>query len=70
MSDQSNNMTDVDLRKFAEHLIRTHATDVEFLTIHEMAEEWVGDCDGINDRDANRVADLIASAKLTIEFPS
>lgn len=55
-----------DAKQYAERLIRDHAKDVEFLTIHETWEYANGG--ELSNDDALAVADLISAAKVTVEW--
>lgn len=57
-------MTEQELRDYAERLMIEHAFDVEFLTIHEMAEEHFGH--EISEKDAQRVDTLMSKAIVTV----
>jgi hypothetical protein len=57
-------MTDEEKRAYAEKLIRSHAQDVEFLTVFEMSGE-----DEISDDDARAVHELIFKAEVTVTWP-
>ncbi|HET9889691.1 MAG TPA: hypothetical protein VFQ42_04250 [Mycobacterium sp.] len=61
-------MTPAEIRQYAETLILDHARDVEFLTVHEMAEEHVPGGE-ISDEDAKAVHDLIGTAIVTVSWP-
>lgn len=61
-------MTDEELKDYATDLILSHARDVEYLSIFEMAEEYTGE--EISDEDAQRVDDLMCKATITVEFPT
>lgn len=62
------------LRAYAEALIKAHATEVEFLSIQEMADEHYtgprdGEYDSLSDEQARTVASLIAGAHIRVEIP-
>ncbi|WP_116051901.1 hypothetical protein [Amycolatopsis palatopharyngis] len=61
-------MTPDELRDYAATLILEHARDVEYLSIHEMAEQHL-DAGEISDEDAKTVADLIGKSDITVDFP-
>lgn len=61
-------MTDDEIREYATTLILEHARDVEFLTIHEMAEEHAPGGE-ISDEDAKKVDDLITKATVEVSWP-
>jgi hypothetical protein len=61
-------MTDEELKDYATDLILSHARDVEYLSIFEMAEEYTGG--EISDEDAGKVNDLMCKATITVEFPA
>lgn len=56
-------MTDDEIREYATTLILERARDVEFLSIHEMAD---GE---ISDEDARKVDNLITKATVTVSWP-
>lgn len=60
-------MTDEDLKAYAEHLILSHATDVEWLSIHEMAEDYFNG-EELADGDANEVQQFINTATVTVSW--
>lgn len=60
-------MNDEELEQYAEDLINEHATDIEYLTIFEMAEDWTED-GTISDEDAEKVLKLIGKAVIEIHF--
>jgi hypothetical protein len=62
-------VTEDELREYAETLILEHARDVEFLSIHEMAEEHAPG-GVITDEEARVVDDLIAKATVTVSWPA
>lgn len=62
-------MTPDEIRAYATTLILDHARDVEYLTIHEMAEEHL-DGGEISGDDAKAVSELISSATITVEWPA
>jgi hypothetical protein len=53
---------------YAAKLIRANAREVEYLTVHEMAEDYVAGGQ-ISDEDAKAVHDLIGSAVVTVTRP-
>ncbi|QUH01419.1 hypothetical protein HUO13_11905 [Saccharopolyspora erythraea] len=59
-------MTEEELKAYAKELILEHAHNVEYLTIHEMAEDYAPN--GISDADAKKVDRLIHSAKVTVDW--
>lgn len=61
-------MDDDDLREYAAWLIEQHATDVEYLSVFEMYDEFSPDDDDLSDADARRVHDLIRRAGVTVTF--
>jgi hypothetical protein len=60
-------MTEQELKDYAEALILGHATEVEYLTIFEMAEGYL-DGDEISDEDADKVDRLIGQAKISVTW--
>lgn len=54
------------LRKYAEEIILAHATDIEWLSIHEMAEEHFGR--NLTDEEAHVVDKLICNADIEVIF--
>ncbi len=60
-------MTPEERRDYAATLILNHARDVEYLTVHEMAEEHT-ESGEISDEDAKAVHDLISKATVTISW--
>lgn len=61
-------MTDEEIRDYAATLLLDHARNVEFLTIHEMAEDNVEGGE-ISDEDALKVDTLIREATVAVSFP-
>jgi hypothetical protein len=59
-------VTDDELRQYAADLLLDHAQDVEFLTIHEAAEERLGH--EISDEDARKVDTLMTKATVTVQI--
>jgi len=70
-NNQLNETNDEKLHRYAADLILDHATDVEYLTIHEMAEDPAnGFPNGvISDEDAKLVDNLIAKATVRVSWP-
>lgn len=67
-------MTPDEQRAYAEHLILEHARDVEYLSVHEMYEEFAVDRGydnhaELSDAEAGAVHDLIGLAAITITWP-
>lgn len=62
-------MTDDEIREYATTLILEHARDIEYLSIHEMAEEHLEGGE-ISDEDARKVDDLITKATVEVSWPS
>jgi hypothetical protein len=60
-------MTEDERREYAELLIKDHAKDVEYLSVHEMAWRLPGG--EISDEDATAVHDLIGKAVVTVTWP-
>lgn len=58
-------MTDDELKDYATTLIESHAQDVEFLSIFEMAEEYL-EAGEISEDDARKVSDLIRDATVVV----
>jgi hypothetical protein len=61
-------VTEQELKDYATDLILSYARDVEYLSIFEMAEEYIGG--EISGEDARRVDDLMSKATITVEFPA
>jgi hypothetical protein len=61
-------VTDDEIREYATTLILDHARDVEYLSIHEMAEQHAPSGE-ISDEDARKVDDLITKATVTVSWP-
>ncbi len=61
-------MSPDELRAYAETLILEHAREVEYLTIHEMAEDHAPG-GTISEDDARAVDGLIRRASVTISWP-
>jgi hypothetical protein len=61
-------VTAEELRDYAAALILEHAQEVEYLTIHEMAETHVAGGE-ISDDDARKVASLIHQATVSVWWP-
>jgi len=61
-------MTKDELRQYAETLIFEHASDIEYLSIFEMAEEHAPGGE-ITDEEAAEVDKLITKATVTISWP-
>lgn len=57
-------MDKIEAREYAEHLIREHATDIEWMTIHEMAEDYFGN--DLDDEDARQVYEALCTARLKV----
>jgi hypothetical protein len=55
-------MTESELKDYAYGLIMSHAQDVEWLTIHEMAEDF----EDFTDSDAHKVDELIGTAIIEV----
>lgn len=56
-------------RDYAATLILEHARDVEYMSVFEMAEEYLEGADEIEDEDAKAVHDLIHKATVTVSWP-
>lgn len=56
-----------ELREYAAEIILEHARDIEPLSIHEMADEFLGR--EIGDDEAAIVLDLIDRADVTVTIP-
>lgn len=70
VTEQPAGMTDEELRDYAEHLIHEHSTDIEYLSVFEMYDEYAGDCDAtISEPDARKVLDLVAKADVAVAWP-
>lgn len=64
-------MTADQIRAYAKALLIEHAKEVEYVSIHECAEESPHVPGGeIRDDDARAVSDLIASATVTTTWPA
>jgi len=61
-------MTEDELHAYATTLILEHARDVEYLSIHEMAEEHLVDGQ-ISDEEAKKVSELISTATVVVSWP-
>lgn len=59
-------VTEEEKRKYARALVLLHATEVGYLTIHELAEDELGR--DISDDDAEDVLDLIHSANVQVSW--
>lgn len=60
-------MNENDLKEYAEYLILDHSTDIEWLSIFEMFEDY--DSPGeLSEADARKVSELISKAKITITW--
>lgn len=59
-------MGEDDVRDYAEHLILTHSEDIEWLTIHEMAEDYFGN--DLSEGDAERVDTAIRTARISVRW--
>jgi len=57
-------MDQIEAREYAEHLIRSHAEDIEWLTIHEMADSFFGN--DLNEEEAKQVYEAISTARLKV----
>lgn len=63
-------MTEQELKDYAEHLVFEHAREVEYLSVFEMYDEYVGECDAsISDDDAKKVLDLVGTATIEVSWP-
>lgn len=63
-------MTEQERRDYAAHLVLEHAREVEFLSVHEMWSEYVGDEDAeLSEEDALAVHDLIPTSSITVSWP-
>lgn len=62
-------LTDQQIEDYARALVKVHATDVEYLSIFEMWDDWEFDLDLISEPDALRVHSLIQQAVVTVTFP-
>lgn len=60
-------MTDKELREYAADILIEHVRDIEPLSIHEMADEFLGR--EISDDEAAIVLDLIARADISVTIP-
>lgn len=60
-------MNEQELRRYAAGLILDHAQDIEYLSIHECAEDFTGE--EISEEDARKVSALISRAIVTVRFP-
>jgi len=58
--------TDAELRSYAADLIHEHAVDIESLSIHEMAEEFLGG--ELEDGDFDKVNDWLGRAFVHVKF--
>lgn len=63
-------MNDEDLREYAMWVIEMHATDVEYLSVFEMFDEFSPDGGDLSDEDGRRVHDLIRGATVTVNLPA
>jgi hypothetical protein len=61
-------MTPDERREYAATLVLEHARDVEYMSVHEMAEEHLEGGE-ISDEDAKAVHDLISKATVTVSWP-
>lgn len=59
-------MTEEEKRAYARHLVELHATDVEYLSVLEVFEDW-GEGE-LSDADADDVYELINSAKIEVTW--
>lgn len=59
-------MTREERKEYARSLILAHARDVEYLTIFEASDEYLGD--EISDDDADAVSCLIDSATVSVSW--
>lgn len=59
-----------DLREYAEHLIKDHATSIEFLSIFEMADQFfeLGEGGELSEEDAKKVNDMLCKATITVSW--
>lgn len=55
-----------ELKKYAEYLLEEHATDIEWLSIFEMAEGY--GFEDFSDEDAEMVNELLSQARVTISW--
>lgn len=64
-------LTEEEKYDYAEHLILEHATDVEFLTVFEAADQYfgLGDDEELSDEDGRDVNQIIDRAIVTVTFP-
>ncbi len=60
-------MTEQELKGYAEYLIEEHATDIEWLIIHEMAEDYFAGED-FSTQDAEKVNELLSTVKVTVSW--
>ena len=59
-------MGEDDVRDYAEYLIREHVEDIEWLTIHEMADDYFGN--GLSDDEAEQVDQAIKTAIVSVRW--
>ena len=60
-------MTEQELKGYAEHLIEEHATDIEYTSIYEMAEDYFGGEEFTED-DFEKVNDLLSRVTVTVTW--
>lgn len=59
-------MTDEEVKDFATDLILDAATDIEWLTLFEIWDEWTGET--LTEEDAKRVMDAIHTADVEVTW--
>lgn len=59
-------ITEEDAREYAEYLIRNHAMDIEFLTVHEMAEDYF--VDELDGEDVDAIYTALHTAILEVSW--
>ena len=61
-------MSEEERMAYAEHLIRLHAKEVEYMSVFEVYEAYTGGAGEISDDDADAVSSLVATAKVEVSW--
>jgi hypothetical protein len=61
-------VTEEEKKAYAEYVIRQHAKDVEYLSIHEMFEDYTSEQSILSDTEADEILTLIKIAKLEVSW--